>query len=385
MSDKAYYDDFGPHSGQIRERGLGIRLFDFLMLLCSAGIGGVMVMTYFVPYVNPGRVWFLPVLGLAAPAVYVATVLLMLYWIIRWRRAAALTMLAIVFVGLFSVSLFWRPEFRRTYGDEAVAERGTFLFMTYNVRGFYDEKGRSSVDSVVALIGRLDPDIVCLQEFNGRLADRSESFRILSDGYECARFGQTAAPDSLEGASMAILSKYRILRTATLLTPHSSVWADVLIDEDTVRIFNNHLRSTAIKADDNDFITSHRILSDTAREVKLRSIVNRLRENSELRAYQVDSIAAVVGATRNPRIVCGDFNDTPVSYVYRRMSEGLEDAFSDCGSGYSYTYRGFFNMLRIDFVLTSPEFRAVSYDVPPATSSDHLPVVVRVKRLRKAR
>ena len=46
------------------------------------------------------------------------------------------------------------------------------------------------------------------------------------------------------------------------------------------------------------------------------------------------------------------------------MAAGLDDAFSDCGSGYSYTYRGFFNMLRIDFVLTSPEFRAVVYEVP---------------------
>lgn len=377
MGDNAYYDGYGSRGPKKGRRRRGLRLLDALLTLCSLAVGTVMVVTYFVPYVNPGRVWFLPVLGLAAPAVYVAAVVLMLYWVIRWRRVQALTMLAVVFIGLFDVSLFWRPEIRRTYGE--VSDRGTFEFMSYNVRGFYGEDGQSSVDSVVQLIERLDPDIVCLQEFNGRLADRSERFRILSDSYESARFGQTSAPDSLVGASMIILSKYRILRSATVLSPHSAVWADVLIDDDTVRVFNNHLRSTAINADDNDFITS-RILSDTAREVKIRSIVSRLRENSELRAYQVDSIAAVIEATRTPRIVCGDFNDTPVSYVYRRMAAGLDDAFSECGSGYSYTYRGFFNMLRIDFVLTSPEFRAVVYEVPEVTFSDHLPVVVRLKR-----
>ena len=37
-------------------------------------------------------------------------------------------------------------------------------------------------------------------------------------------------------------------------------------------------------------------------------------------------------------------------------------------------------MLRIDFVLTSPEFRAVVYEVPEVTFSDHLPVGVRLKR-----
>ena len=378
MGDNAYYDGYGSRGPKKGRRRRGLRLLDALLTLCSLAVGTVMVVTYFVPYVNPGRVWFLPVLGLAAPAVYVAAVVLMLYWVIRWRRVQALMMLVVVFIGLFDVSLFWRPEIRRTYGE--VSDRGTFEFMSYNVRGFYGEDGQSSVDSVVQLIERLDPDIVCLQEFNGRLADRSERFRILSDSYESARFGQTSAPDSLVGASMIILSKYRILRSATVLSPHSAVWADVLIDDDTVRVFNNHLRSTAINADDNDFITSHRILSDTAREVKIRSIVSRLRENSELRAYQVDSIAAVIEATRTPRIVCGDFNDTPVSYVYRRMAAGLDDAFSECGSGYSYTYRGFFNMLRIDFVLTSPEFRAVVYEVPEVTFSDHLPVVVRLKR-----
>lgn len=378
MGDNAYYDGYGSRGPKKGRRRRGLRLLDALLTLCSLAVGTVMVVTYFVPYVNPGRVWFLPVLGLAAPAVYVAAVVLMLYWVIRWRRVQALMMLAVVFIGLFDVSLFWRPEIRRTYGE--VSDRGTFEFMSYNVRGFYGEDGQSSVDSVVQLIERLDPDIVCLQEFNGRLSDRSERFRILSDSYESARFGQTSAPDSLVGASMIILSKYRILRSATVLSPHSAVWADVLIDDDTVRVFNNHLRSTAINADDNDFITSHRILSDTAREVKIRSIVSRLRENSELRAYQVDSIAAVIEATRTPRIVCGDFNDTPVSYVYRRMATGLDDAFSECGSGYSYTYRGFFNMLRIDFVLTSPEFRAVVYEVPEVTFSDHLPVVVRLKR-----
>lgn len=378
MSDNAYYDGYGSRGPKKGRRRGGLRLLDALLTLCSLAVGAVMVVTYFVPYVNPGRVWFLPVLGLAAPAVYVAAVVLMLYWVIRWRRVQALTMLAVVFIGLFDVSLFWRPEIRRTYGE--VSDRGTFEFMSYNVRGFYGEDGQSSVDSVVQLIERLDPDIVCLQEFNGRLADRSERFRILSDSYESARFGQTSAPDSLVGASMIILSKYRILRSATVLSPHSAVWADVLIDDDTVRVFNNHLRSTAINADDNDFITSHRILSDTAREVKIRSIVSRLRENSILRAAQVDSIADVIADARARCIVCGDFNDTPMSYVYRTMAGGLNDAFSKSGSGYSHTFRGFFNTLRIDYVLCSDSFDPVSYEVPQVEYSDHLPVVVRLQK-----
>ena len=147
-----------------------------------------------------------------------------------------------------------------------------------------------------------------------------------------------------------------------------------------MRVFNNHLRSTAIKAADNEYITNRDFISDTAREVKIRSIVSRLRENSILRAAQVDSIADVIADARARCIVCGDFNDTPMSYVYRTMAGGLNDAFSKSGSGYSLTFRGFFNTLRFDYVLCSDSFDPVSYEVPQVEYSDHLPVVVRLQK-----
>lgn len=72
-------------AGRKPRRSLLLRLLDLLMTLLTAVTAVTMVVTFFVPYVDPGRVWFFPVLGLAAPAVYVVTVVLALYWIIRWR------------------------------------------------------------------------------------------------------------------------------------------------------------------------------------------------------------------------------------------------------------------------------------------------------------
>ena len=257
-----YYSDYGERPAAGR-RSVVLRVLDWVLTPVTVAVGAAMLLTYFVPYVNPGRVWFLPVLGLAAPGVYVASVVLLLYWIIRWRWVQAGAMLLLVAAGLGKVSLFWRPEIRRSY-EEKISERGTFGVMTYNVRGFYGEEGRSSVDEVVRLIREQNPDIVCLQEFNGRLAGASEAFRLLGEEYESARFGAEKDPDPSDDAGLAILSKYRILRSETVLTPHSSVWADVLIGDDTVRIFNDHLHSTAINADDNEYITTRRFLSDTS-------------------------------------------------------------------------------------------------------------------------
>ena len=205
---------------------------------------------------------------------------------------------------------------------------------------------------------------------------RSEAFRKLLERYEAARFGLRN-----EVPPQAILSKYRVLRSGVVTEPRSSVWADLLVGDDTVHVVNNHLQSTGITALDNAYITGYEYLSDTAREEKLRSIAGRFRRNSVLRADQVDSIRTHLDAVPlRLRIVCGDFNDTPVSYTYRRMAEGLEDTFARCGNGYSHTFRGFFNLLRIDYFLTSEAFEVLSYEVPECDASDHLPLFVRIKK-----
>lgn len=374
-----YYSGYGERPAAKRRRSWIVWLLDGAMTLLSAVVAVVLVLTYLVPCVNPARVWFFPVLGLAAPITYVAGVILMLYWIIRWRWLRAGVMILIVVIGLFKVSLFWRPEIRRTYAQTEDFDRGTFKVMTYNVRSFYGENGHSSVGDILRLIDEQDPDVICLQEFNARLAARSEEFALLDERYESAGFGRTSAPDSAYEAPLAVLSKFRILRSGTVLTPASSVWVDLLVGEDTVRVFNNHLRSTAINASDNRYITEHRFLSDTARESKIRSIVDRLRDNSVLRAAQVDSIARVIDDTRTRILVCGDFNDTPVSYVYRKMARGLRDAFRSCGSGYSHTFRGFYNTLRIDYVLCGG-LEPITYETIPVDYSDHHPVLVRMKK-----
>lgn len=48
-------------------------------------------------------------------------------------------------------------------------------------------------------------------------------------------------------------------------------------------------------------------------------------------------------------------------------------------SGYAHTFRGFYNTLRIDYVL-SGGFEPLSYEVLPVDYSDHHPVVVRLRK-----
>lgn len=388
MKGEYYYREYADRNGpRKRRRSLWIVLLDALMGVLSAITILEGVLTLLAPYVNPGRAWIFAILGLVAPAVYLATVLAALYWIVRWRWRWASVLLVLVAVGLFwRVPLFLKAEWRRTYGEPRYG-RGTIAVMSYNVRGLYNERGRSSADSVLQLIRTTAPDIVCLQEFN-----RKDGNKALFDaglpGYSCATGSCDA--DHASTAQLLIYSRYPILRSGDVLGDAArprdgrSIWADLVVGDDTVRVFNNHLHSTAIKADDNAFITERRFLSDTATDERIRSIVRRFRDNSILRAAQVDTIARAVAASPYAQIVCGDFNDTPMSYVYRKMAVGLRDAFSEAGRGFSHTYRGFFNTLRIDYVLyADPPFEAVGYRVLTEKSySDHHPVLAWLRKGR---
>jgi endonuclease/exonuclease/phosphatase family metal-dependent hydrolase len=81
--------------------------------------------------------------------------------------------------------------------------------------------------------------------------------------------------------------------------------------------------------------------------------------------------------------VCGDFNDTPMSYDYSTLSDGLNDAFIEHGTGYRSTFRPMRSLLCIDYILYSNGIKAYSYEADKsATLSDHLPLRVQFKILK---
>lgn len=373
---EGYYNEYKREPKE--RRSFVLLLADMILGLLTLIVAGVLVLTLIAPWVNPGRIWFFSILGLAAPAVYVATFLLMLYWIVRWRWGYAGLTLVLVAVGLFSVSLFYKPAFKRSYGEPSY-DRNVFKFVTYNVRNFYGDNGGNSAAGVLQYVEETNPDIICFEEFNRFLIEQREEFSNLTDNYSVAAGDGAIGWEKVYDSPLLILSKYKILRSGTVL-PYTSIWADLLLGEDTVRVFCNHLRSTAITSSDDAFITKHEYLTDSTRNDKIRSIVRRFRDNSILRAEQVDTIAQVIAATPGRKIVCGDFNDTPMSYVYRTMADGLNDAFREVGAGFSHTFRGFFNTLRIDFVLSSEGLEVCSYAVSDVNYSDHHPVEVRFKK-----
>ena len=139
------------------------------------------------------------------------------------------------------------------------------------------------------------------------------------------------------------------------------------------------------------YLTSSRVTEETERLmedgrlqdrrtwVEIRNLLGKYSRASALRANQADVIAAHVAESPHPVMICGDFNDIPQSYTYARISHGLKDSFIECGNGLGTTYARGIPGLRIDYILADPAIRFVSHTMPRLETSDHYPIVARIR------
>ena len=107
-----------------------------------------------------------------------------------------------------------------------------------------------------------------------------------------------------------------------------------------------------------------------------RLLLHKLAEASAIRAPQADTIAREIASSRHPSvIVCGDFNDTPISYAHRVIAQNLDDAFTQSGRGLGISYNQNKFYFRIDNILISKNLRSYNCTVDRSIrESDHYPI-----------
>ncbi len=342
---------------------------DGAVLLLSVVACCALIMAFMSQFISPGERWIFSTMGLLAPTLYVVNVVLALYWIIRWSWRIAIPIMIVLAIGANRVTLIVKMPLSKEYNTQSY--RNTVKIMSFNMHGMRDDKLVRTTDQIVDYIIEESPDIICAQEVSDKLLYEPLNTRRKYHKY-------------IYG-SLGIYSRYPIINSRECFDSKdwysgSSAYADVVIKGDTIRIFNNHLHSTRITKSDNKYLTSSMIVRDSNRTEHISNIVSRLQNNSVERSEQARLLRAEIERSPYRVIVCGDFNETPISYTYNTISKGLKDAFQVCGNNYSYTYRGFYNMLRIDYILMSPSITPLSYWVDESILlSDHLPIVVRVQ------
>lgn len=179
---------------------------------------------------------------------------------------------------------------------------------------------------------------------------------------------------------MACFSRFPIL-SATKIEYKSQFNGSILyklkMGEDTLVVVNNHLESN--KIDTKDKIIYNDLLK-SPREEKIKTdgkyLLKKLAEAVVVRAPQADSVAQAIKENRSRyMLVCGDFNDSPISYAHHKIGSGMTDAFSAAGTGFGFSYNQNRFYFRIDHIFSTPAFRVVKCEVDRSIkASDHYPI-----------
>ena len=379
-SDRYNSEPFGSPKRRGNDDSAVGALFAIVLFAVTILLSVALLIAYLTPYVAPSTFGSLTIVGIFAPILYIGVVICLLCWIImgRWKIVGVVSLLLIP--GLFHISDFYNVIYMRQV--EQKPSRGSFTLMSYNVRGFRNDSSSRAVDNHVAYFESQElADIVCFQEY---ALDIPNVERI--DSLFKARQKRLYVKDVVESGEVVLrtYSRFPIIGSGSLSGEGrgTSLWVDVIVGKnDTLRVFNNHLHSMNISSEDSSDIEQGRILNDGDR---MQSIVDRIAKNSSIRAEYVDTLRTIVERSPYRNIICGDFNDTPMSYVYGELIDGYVDAFEQCGGGYGYTFRPMRGTLRIDYILFSPELEAESYVADKSNElSDHLPITARLKILPK--
>ncbi len=353
-----------------------MKIFGKLIKLILIGVNIVIAFGYLLcaysPYIRPQSHPILACAGLAIPIFIFLNLACIIGWLFI-RRRYSLFSLVVLFMGFGSLRAYWPIGF----ADRGDAASDTIKFLTYNTQGMpWGDVDKDGINPILAYLKESEADIICLQEFiPGIHVSEKVINETLSDYpyHEKVAFGDG-------GNGMACYSRYPIL-SAERIRYESAMNGSMLfrlkVGEDTLVVINNHLESNKLNSHDKEMYTE--MLKKPEEEmVKENSkfLLRKLADAVAIRAPQVDSVALAIRRNESPyMIVCGDFNDSPVSYAHRTIGKGLNDAFINAGGGPGFSYNQSLLYFRIDHIFASDAFKILHCEVDRSIRvSDHYPV-----------
>ncbi|MDP4282531.1 MAG: endonuclease/exonuclease/phosphatase family protein [Bacteroidota bacterium] len=371
-----------------KRRGKKKSIWTKILLAINFFFIAMLLLSYGAPYISPARFWEFAFLGISFPILVAVNLIFLLIWILTWRKYAWITLIALA-IGFNHVN----TQIPLRLHSKTAPGNDNLKILTFNINNFYGtspfahEKGLKT--KITDFIAQERPDICCLQELliiSKDSAKRMDKFAasIVNRNYFYKNYYSNTDPRRIN--ALSIFTKYPITGTGTFRLQDRNVfaiYADLEINGKTVRVYNVHLESIRFGQEDYSFY-EHLTNNNTSENVPFSKgsfkIFSKLKKAFILRAEQVDILEKNFAISPYPILVCGDFNDTPASYTYHKMSQNLNDSYKEAGSGFlGSTYSGSFPSFRIDYILYSDTFTGYEYKKYGLDLSDHSPVSVKLK------
>lgn len=352
------------------------RLIVFLLaILAFVGLIA-MAMSVLSSYVDPVQFPWLAYFGLAFWVIFLYNIVILFLLLLCWSKWIWIAVLALV------VSI---PGCYKSFSTGVSQEGGDLRIMSYNVRSFSgeDNAGKSSeevANRIANLVLEQNPDVLCIQEFT-HFMPKTGRYACIQKYGELMKMPYQYYHTKKHFGGNVIFSKYPL----TALDPEDPMGDEkeygpvARVDagpKGQFYVICCHLTSFQLTNSEIE------VLSETGQskeEVKTKgkSILVKLKNAYERRSEEVSKMLADVPHDGRAIILCGDFNDTPLSYTYHQIKRaGFTDGFVKAGWGVGRTYAGKLPMLRIDYVWGNEQIQPMVFKRLKYKGSDHFPVVM---------
>jgi endonuclease/exonuclease/phosphatase family metal-dependent hydrolase len=341
----------------------------FIGLFLGANICTVLLMwlTVASTFFSPSEYPTLSLLGLFFPIFVAVDIAFVFFWLIFRFYLIWIPLLGLAAVSGYAMD--YCPLNTKEYlSDSAIC------VVSYNLGGVQDEEDKQEI---VRYLKEKTPDIVCFQEMSGTLMNMPDFLHFVdSVGY-----------NKVTGLGKYILTRFPILGDTLHIDyptrTNSSMACWILCQGDSLLLVSNHLESNRLSNSDK---TEYKdmILEPEREKVEQggRLLKRKLGDAAYYRGAQIDTLCALIERNAGKSILmCGDFNDTPISYSYQQLAKRLDSAFRKTGRGAGFTYRQSGIYVRIDHIFISEDWQCIKCFVDDKIrASDHFPVVAYIQK-----
>lgn len=347
----------------------------YLILAINIFFISLLLLTAYSPHIHPTVHPIASCLGLTFPIFLVVNSCFLLFWIIIQKYKYALIPLAGFILCYPQIRTYFPINF---HTNELPS--GSFKILSYNIMGFNGTIKKNGENPILEYLRNSKADILCLQEYTTSTIQNHLSQKDVENALVNYPYHKIQIVGNGHANRIACYSKYPIISSRTLdykSEYNGSVVYELKIGKDTVTLINNHLESNKLTKEDK-VVYEDILKSPQAEKVKIGAsmLIHKLAEASAIRAPQADKIAQEINSSKYSHIiVCGDFNDTPISYAHRIIAKDLHDTFTESGRGLGISYNQNRFYFRIDNILASKNFKSYNCTVDRSIKySDHYPI-----------
>ena len=362
-----------------RERGFFGKVLVFLLTILA--LVGLVAMALSVAnaYVNPQRFIWTTLFGLAFWEILFFNILIFILLLLLRSKKAWISIMAL----LIAV-----PGFMKSYSFGKPTEAtDSIRIMSYNVHMFKPLDAEMNSEQfayqVINMVRDQNPDILCCQEFSAFKSGTSRP-QCIDDFAQVAGFQYVYYNRKSNYGGNVVFSKYPIAKVdeGSGFAQENTYGVMVSVDageKGKFYVANVHLLSYMITDDEIDVL-----MSSAERQDKLdtigKTVLHKLGYAFQKRSDELQRVLGGMPQVDAPVIVCGDFNEPPLSYNYRQMQKaGFVDTFLKVGRGIKPTYAGRLPLLRIDYIWADEGVNPLNFNRYRYKGSDHYPIIIDFK------